>query len=49
MTVLASETEKINVKRYEFNNHQAKKTTAYAIDYIFDNKTDINVQFDFKF
>lgn len=49
MTVLASETEKINVKRYEFNNHQAIKTTAYAIDYIFDNKSDINVQFDFKF
>ncbi|MBR3805127.1 MAG: heparinase II/III family protein [Clostridia bacterium] len=49
MTVLASETEKIDVKRYEFNNHQAKKTTAYAIDYIFENKTDINVQFDFKF
>ena len=49
MAILASETEKIDVKRYEFNNHQAKKTTAYAIDYIFDNKTDINVKFDFKF
>ncbi|MBQ3235484.1 MAG: heparinase II/III family protein [Clostridia bacterium] len=49
MNISASEVENISVKRYEFSNHQAVKTTAYAIDYIFDNRTDINVQFDFKF
>lgn len=49
MLVLASKVQNINVMRYEFSNHQAEKTTAYAIDYVFENISDINAQFDFNF
>ena len=49
MTVTASKVENVSVKSYEFSNHQAVKTTAYAIDYTFKDKADVNAEFNFDF